>query len=1187
MNAATWVKRTFKYLLYLLLLMVCLLVSLFFVVIHTESGSRFAIEQGIEFADINLSYDSINGNLSKGLVINNLNYQDQAIEIKINNIKYSSSWSWLNRHLELADVLIDEVTVITKSTAETSVKKEAFAGVKLPLSIDVQSLLLNQLTLVENTAEALPMKIEQIELKALLQAQSAEIKTIKVKSTEYEAVLSGSVDYGSDLSYALQTAWQIDSDGQSIQAIGPIQGDLNSIKLQQDLNLKSDVIQGHFVLAGEVFEWLNSPAFNFQLSAQDSQLVLQQQPLEFTQLQAVVDGSIDKYHVSLESQFKPYQLKAMDLPAGQIKLNISGNTQSLTTKQAQIITPEGVIDLQAEMNWNKQFELSSQLTIDDFNPQQLLQEWPGLINGQVNLKLAMTEQGMIIKTKNNALQGQLKGQPFKLSGSANYASNTFSAEQLRIDLADNYVVLNGQVNEQNVSLNAALNWVDLSLIDSQLAGHVEGTVALSGSHLNPQIKAALKAQKLTYADYQIATLNLTSHGKWNDSLTTEITAEYISFGSQVFDEINVRQSGWLNQHEVEISINNSEISSLLKLDGQLDIQATGKKPLWQGQVVSHELIVETDKKIQLQAPISIAVADHIRIGAGCWQGVEAGTLCIELNDIKTDNNYQGNLSVNAFSLIPLQAFLPENIELKGRVKGDAMFLYQADELKVEANLSLEAGELIISNEQAIIYQTAIDKFEINAKTTQQNIDVMMVTQIADSSYLNVQANIENSVQIGWQINSSIEGVFQDSALLQNLSEEIKELKGKISIDGTINGALLKPNIQFNLTQPDGYLVLTRLGTVIENLALSVVTEGLKQPIYNIIFSGKNSAEINQGEIASAGELSLLGDNQWQYVGEVTGDNFMLLNLPEAKFNISPKLTVLANQKLTDIKGELIIDSGHVTVKQLPASTVSNSGDLEVHTTTSTDSVKYPINMNILAKIKDPVELDVIGLVADLSGSLQLTQAVGQPLAAKGILRLSDGSYEIYGQKLSINQGEMTFTGPLDNPRLNVKASRQSISGDVVAGVELGGTVNNLQSNLYSEPNLSDLEKLSYIMSGRGMDNSGNLSAEQLKQAAIVMGLNQSSPIFNQIQNQFGIDVLTLHESAVAADTVVEAGKKVNDKLYISYNQGLFNRLGFWMIKYKINQFLNLETTQGEDQSVELVYVRKADVKKTKEKETDK
>ena len=113
------------------------------------------------------------------------------------------------------------------------------------------------------------------------------------------------------------------------------------------------------------------------------------------------------------------------------------------------------------------------------------------------------------------------------------------------------------------------------------------------------------------------------------------------------------------------------------------------------------------------------------------------------------------------------------------------------------------------------------------------------------------------------------------------------------------------------------------------------------------------------------------------------------------------------------------------------------------------------------------------------------------------------------------------------------------------------------------------------MSGRGIDNSGTLDGESLKQAAIVMGLNQSSPIFNQIQSQFGIDVLTLRESAVAADTVVEAGKKINDKLYVSYNQGLFNRLGFWMLKYRINEFLNLQTTQGEDQSIEIVYTRKA------------
>jgi translocation and assembly module TamB len=454
--------------------------------------------------------------------------------------------------------------------------------------------------------------------------------------------------------------------------------------------------------------------------------------------------------------------------------------------------------------------------------------------------------------------------------------------------------------------------------------------------------------------------------------------------------------------------------------------------------------------------------------------------------------------------------------------------------------------------------------------------------MADQSHLLLEAKLDKANDQDWLINSTVKGVFNNSQILTELSDEINQSEGQISIDGSVQGPLNQPNINLTLNQVDGFITLTRLGTVLEQLKLSITTQGIKQPIYQIQLSGNNLSSINQGHIASQGTMRLTSEQQWQYKGDITGENFMLLNLPEAKFNVSPKLSILADQQSTDIKGDLAIDYGHVVVKQLPASSIGNSADLQIHSAESEKSVSYPISMNIRANIKQPIALDVIGLVAELTGSIQLIQTKEQSLAGTGVLNLNQGSYEIYGQKLDINEGELTFTGPLDNPRLKVKASRKSISGDVVAGVELGGTVNNLQSRLYSEPTLSDIEKLSYIMTGRGIENSGSLNGDQLKQAAIVMGLNQSSPIFSQIQSQFGIDVLTVKESAVAADTVVEAGKKINDKLYVSYNQGLFNRLGFWVLKYRINQFLNLQTTQGEDQSIELVYTRKADTKNNKE-----
>ncbi|WP_180236527.1 translocation/assembly module TamB domain-containing protein [Marinicella litoralis] len=1181
---AQTIKNVVKYLLYLILLVVLFLYLLLIYVINSESGSHWAIRHAINFADIDLTYDSMGGKISNGLVINNLRYKDQTIDIKVNNIEYKSKWNWLNRHITLSEVEIDGVTITPLKATEAQNESQPFSGVELPLTIDLKQSTLRQLTLVSNEASN---TFDLIELSALIEPQTATINSLNIQAADYGLSQTGTLDYSQGLAFLLDAQWYSHLDGQQLDGSGPIEGDLERIKFKQTMKVESTQLQGEFALQGQVNNLQLKPEFDLQINAADLNLMLNQQSFSFKDVAAELRGDLDDYHLVLNAEVSPNTINNLNLPASQIKLQASGNSEKIATELAQITTPEGLIDLQATIDWSKQLHIQSQLKLTQFNPQQLLQAWPGMIDGTIDLDLTLTEQGLILSTQNNSLTGQLKGQVFALTGSANYASDTFVAEQLSIELGANHVLLNGTVNEQTVAMNAVVDWVDLSVIDDALRGQLVGSVEVSGHYTEPEIKTTLNGQQITYADYQVNTLTINSQGQWNKNLVTVITAENATLAGQLFEHITVNQTGWLADHEVELMLENNEVNSRLNFTGQYDNQASNKQAIWQGQINSHELTVDTDKTIKLQAPIAIKIADRISIAAGCWQGVEAGTLCVELNDInQTDDNYQGSLTLDAFSLKPLQVFLPDNIKLNGKLQGVSAFQYHTDDFNIESKVSMIGGEILVQNEQETVYQSSIKVFEISAKTTHQNVDITINTELADDSTLKLQARLENPNNQGWLIDSTIEGMFYSTELIKNMSDEIKELAGQIKIGGSINGPLVKPNIQLNLSQPDGYLVLTRLGTLIENLQLNIGTECIQQPVYTIELSGNNLASLNQGQIASSGKLKLSPDKQWQYSGDITGENFMLLNLPEAKFNITPALTIKATHKTMDVTGDLTIDSGHVTINQLPPSSISNSNDLEIHTTASETVSKYPISMNINAKIKDPIKLDVIGLNAGLMGSIQLVQQQSQSLAGKGTLTLSDGSYEIYGQKLDISQGELLFTGPLDNPRLNVKASRKSISGDVIAGVELGGTVNNLQSNLFSEPSLSDIEKLSYIMTGRGIDNSGSLNGEQLKQAAIVMGLNQSSPIFNQIQSQFGIDVLTLRESAVAADTVVEAGKKINDKLYVSYNQGLFNRLGFWMLKYRINQFLNLETTQGEDQSIELVYTRKAEIKKSKKTKTE-
>ena len=72
-----------------------------------------------------------------------------------------------------------------------------------------------------------------------------------------------------------------------------------------------------------------------------------------------------------------------------------------------------------------------------------------------------------------------------------------------------------------------------------------------------------------------------------------------------------------------------------------------------------------------------------------------------------------------------------------------------------------------------------------------------------------------------------------------------------------------------------------------------------------------------------------------------------------------------------------------------------------------------------------------GLDAGLRGELHLTSPGGR-LAVEGTLRAVDGTYQAYGQKLGIDRGVLTFVGAVENPRLDIEATRPNL--DVRVGV---------------------------------------------------------------------------------------------------------------------------------------------------------
>ncbi len=89
----------------------------------------------------------------------------------------------------------------------------------------------------------------------------------------------------------------------------------------------------------------------------------------------------------------------------------------------------------------------------------------------------------------------------------------------------------------------------------------------------------------------------------------------------------------------------------------------------------------------------------------------------------------------------------------------------------------------------------------------------------------------------------------------------------------------------------------------------------------------------------------------------------------------------------------------------------------------------------MVNIGKDVRLDAFGLKARLEGALKVVQD-SRGLGLNGQINIPSGRFHAYGQDLIVRKGQLLFSGPADQPLLNLEAIRnpEATENDVMAGV---------------------------------------------------------------------------------------------------------------------------------------------------------
>jgi translocation and assembly module TamB len=256
-----------------------------------------------------------------------------------------------------------------------------------------------------------------------------------------------------------------------------------------------------------------------------------------------------------------------------------------------------------------------------------------------------------------------------------------------------------------------------------------------------------------------------------------------------------------------------------------------------------------------------------------------------------------------------------------------------------------------------------------------------------------------------------------------------------------------------------------------------------------------------------------------------------------------------------------------------------------------DAAPVDVTLDVRGNLGSRFYIRGAGLEARLDGALDISGRPGQ-LLAEGNVRTRGGTYQGYGQRLQIERGILTFQGPLENPALNVLAVRTGLPVDV--GVSIGGTAVRPIVRLYSDPSMPDVEKLNWLVLGRppGAAGDGGQERALLSAAASALFAGQVDSASTSVMRSLGIDEISLRPGqdsssilprevvagtlrsttgTTAASDFVAIGKRLNDDLYLTFEQAISGAASYVALNYQLSRRVSLIARAGTTTALDLVY----------------
>ena len=187
------------------------------------------------------------------------------------------------------------------------------------------------------------------------------------------------------------------------------------------------------------------------------------------------------------------------------------------------------------------------------------------------------------------------------------------------------------------------------------------------------------------------------------------------------------------------------------------------------------------------------------------------------------------------------------------------------------------------------------------------------------------------------------------------------------------------------------------------------------------------------------------------------------------------------------------------------------------------------------------------------------------------MRTEGGNYAAYGQKLKIDRGNLAFNGPVDNPRLDIEATRPGL--DIRVGVAVTGTaVEPARAAVLRARTVGGRQALVARARPRQRRASGAPTPPccSAPRSRCCRAKAKARPTSSPARSDW-TNCRCARATARSSETIVSLGKQLSQRWYVGYERSLNATTGNWQLIYRIAQRFTLRAQAGGDNALDLIW----------------